>query len=66
MNPEVVGHMDSALQPLLVGRGGAVPVEVVFLGAIVGFAAMGITGLFVGPSTLAAGYKRCLEADRPG
>jgi len=45
------------LKPLLLGRGSAVPVVVVFLGVIGGFVAMGIMGLFVGAIVLSVGYK---------
>jgi predicted PurR-regulated permease PerM len=53
----VVGLMDNVLKPLLLGRGVPVPIVVVFLGAIGGFLAMGIIGLFVGPIVLSVGYK---------
>lgn len=52
-----VALIDNVLKPLLLGRGVPVPVVVVFLGAIGGFMAMGIIGLFVGPIVLAVGYK---------
>ena len=42
---------------LLLGRGVAVPAAVVFLGAIGGFVAMDIIGLFVGAIVLSVGYK---------
>lgn len=53
----VVGLMDNVLKPLLLGRGVPVPIVVVFLGAIGGFLAMGIIGLFVGAIVLSVGYK---------
>jgi predicted PurR-regulated permease PerM len=53
----IVGTMDNILKPLLLGRGVAVPVVVVFLGAIGGFVAMGIIGLFVGAIVLSVGYR---------
>jgi len=53
----VVGLMDNVLKPLLLGRGVAVPMVVVFLGAIGGFIAMGAIGLFVGAILLSVGYK---------
>lgn len=53
----IVGAMDNVLKPLLLGRGVAVPIAVVFLGAIGGFMAMGIIGLFVGAIVLSVGYK---------
>jgi predicted PurR-regulated permease PerM len=53
----IVGLMDNVLKPILLGRGVAVPIAVVFLGAIGGFVAMGIIGLFVGAIVLSVGYK---------
>ena len=56
----IVGLMDNVLKPILLGRGVAVPIAVVFLGAIGGFVAMGIIGLFVGAIVLSVGYKLSL------
>ena len=56
----VVGLMDNVLKPLLLGRGVAVPIAVVFLGAIGGFMVLGIIGLFVGAIVLSVGYKLVL------
>jgi predicted PurR-regulated permease PerM len=53
----IVGVIDNVLKPLLLGRGVAVPMVVVFLGAIGGFVAMGLIGLFVGAIVLSVGYK---------
>jgi predicted PurR-regulated permease PerM len=53
----LVGLMDNVLKPLLLGRGLPVPILVVFLGAMGGFIALGIIGLFVGPIILSVGYK---------
>jgi predicted PurR-regulated permease PerM len=53
----IVGLMDNVLKPVLLGRGVAVPIAVVFLGAIGGFLAVGIIGLFVGAIVLSVGYK---------
>ena len=53
----IVALMDNILKPILLGRGVAVPIAVVFLGAIGGFVAMGIIGLFVGAIVLSVGYK---------
>lgn len=53
----IVGVMDNVLKPILLGRGAVVPMAVVFLGAIGGFVAMGIIGLFVGAIVLSVGYK---------
>jgi predicted PurR-regulated permease PerM len=52
-----VALIDNVLKPLLLGRGVAVPIVVVFLGAIGGFVALGIIGLFVGAIVLSVGYK---------
>ena len=61
----VVGLLDNVLKPLLLGRGAAVPTAVVFLGAIGGFVAMGIIGLFVGAIILSVGYKLFLAWVEP-
>jgi predicted PurR-regulated permease PerM len=53
----IVALVDNFLKPLLLGRGVAVPMAVVFLGAIGGFVALGLIGLFVGAIVLSVGYK---------
>ena len=53
----IVGVMDNVLKPMLLGRGVAVPIAVVFLGAIGGFVVFGLIGLFIGAIVLAVGYK---------
>jgi predicted PurR-regulated permease PerM len=53
----IVGLMDNVLKPVLLGRGAAVPIAVVFLGVIGGFIAMGLIGLFLGAIVLSVGYK---------
>jgi predicted PurR-regulated permease PerM len=52
-----VAVMDNVLKPILLGRGAVVPMAVVFLGAIGGFVALGLIGLFVGAVVLSVGYK---------
>ena len=52
-----VALMDNVLKPLLLGRGVPVPILIVFLGAIGGFMALGIIGLFIGAVVLSVGYK---------
>ncbi len=47
---------DNVLKPILLGRGSSQPMVVIFLGAIGGFIANGIVGLFVGAVILALGY----------
>jgi predicted PurR-regulated permease PerM len=51
-----VGVIDNILKPLLLGRGVDLPMLVIFIGAIGGFLASGILGLFIGPVILALGY----------
>jgi len=53
----IVALIDNVLKPLLLGRGVAVPIAVVFVGAIGGFVAVGIIGLFIGAIVLSVGYK---------
>ncbi len=54
----VVGLMDNVLKPILLGRGGKVPMAVIFLGVLGGFMVMNsILGLFVGAIVLSVGYK---------
>ena len=53
----VVGLMDNVLKPMLLGRGATVPVAVIFMGAIGGFVAMGLIGLFIGAIVLSVGYR---------
>jgi predicted PurR-regulated permease PerM len=55
-----VALIDNVLKPLLLGRGVAVPIAVVFLGEVGGFVAVGIIGLFVGAIVLSVGYKLLL------
>lgn len=52
-----VGLLDNVLKPILLGRGAKVPMIVVFVGAIGGFIASGIIGLFIGAVILSLGYK---------
>ena len=53
----IVGVSDSFLKPMFLGRGVAVPMLVILLGAIGGMIMYGIVGLFVGAVVLALGYK---------
>lgn len=62
----IVAILDNFLKPLLLGRGVAVPIAVVFLGAIGGFIALGLIGLFVGAVVLSVGYKLFLAWLEPG
>ena len=51
-----VGLIDNVLKPVLLGRGVEVPMVVIFAGAIGGFLASGIIGLFVGSVVLALSF----------
>jgi len=53
----VVSFADMVLKPLFLGRGVAVPMLVILLGAIGGMIMRGVMGLFVGAVVLALGYK---------
>ncbi|MGA7776244.1 MAG: AI-2E family transporter [Paraburkholderia sp.] len=53
----VAGLADNVLKPLLLGRGVAVPMPVVLIGALGGMVTGGVVGLFIGPVMLAVGYK---------
>lgn len=53
----IISTMDNVLKPLLMGKGAAVPVPIIFLGAIGGFIASGILGLFTGAIILSIGYS---------
>jgi predicted PurR-regulated permease PerM len=52
----VAGLIDNVLKPLLLGRGVAVPMPVVLIGALGGMVVSGVIGLFIGPVILAVGY----------
>jgi len=56
----MVGMLDNVLKPLLLGRGVNVPMAVIFVGAIGGFLASGIIGLFIGSVILVLGYEMLL------
>jgi predicted PurR-regulated permease PerM len=53
----VVASLDNLLKPWLLGRGVAVPMAVIFVGALGGLLNAGIIGLFIGPVILALGYE---------
>lgn len=53
----IAGLSDNVLKPLLLGRGVAVPMPVILIGALGGMVTGGIIGLFVGPVMLAVGYE---------
>ena len=53
----VVSTSDAFLKPLFLGRGMAIPMPVILLGAIGGMMLSGIVGLFIGAVILALGYQ---------
>jgi predicted PurR-regulated permease PerM len=53
----VVSGADGVLKPIFLGRGVAVPMIVILVGAIGGMMVSGIIGLFVGAVILSLGYK---------
>lgn len=57
----IVSSMDNVLRPVLIQRGGRLPLLLVFVGVIGGLIAFGFVGIFVGPLVLAVSY-RLLEA----
>ncbi len=57
----LIGTLDNVLKPILLGRGVNVPMAVIFVGAIGGFLASGIIGLFIGSVILVLGYELLLE-----
>ncbi|MDB6144540.1 MAG: putative transporter [Pseudomonas sp.] len=68
----IAGFSDSILKPLLLGRGVAVPMPIILIGALGGMITNGIIGLFIGPVILAVGYQlfmswinQPLGADQP-
>ncbi|MFQ5643973.1 MAG: AI-2E family transporter [Thiogranum sp.] len=52
-----VGLVDNILKPILLARGVKTPMVIIFMGAIGGFLASGIIGLFVGAVVLALSYE---------
>jgi predicted PurR-regulated permease PerM len=57
----VAGLVDNVLKPLLLGRGVAVPMPVILLGALGGMVSGGIIGMFVGAALLAVGYQVLMD-----
>lgn len=53
----VVGSLDNVLRPVLIRRGGDLPILLVFSGVIGGLVTFGLVGIFVGPLVLAVAYR---------
>lgn len=56
-----VGLMNNVLKPIVLGRGVAAPMAVIFIGAIGGMIAYGIIGLFIGAVIFVLGYTLFVE-----
>jgi len=52
----VVGVVDNIIRPVLIKRGAALPLVLVFAGVVGGLIAFGVIGLFIGPVLLAVTY----------
>jgi predicted PurR-regulated permease PerM len=68
-----VGLIDNILKPILLARGVKTPMVIIFMGAIGGFLASGIIGLFLGAVVLALSYEvfllwlnQGLQKEQPG
>jgi predicted PurR-regulated permease PerM len=55
-----VSLIDNVLKPIVMARGLATPMLVIFIGVIGGTLAHGLVGLFIGPVILALGYELTL------
>ncbi len=53
----VMGMIDNVLKPMIYGKGSKVPMLVIFLGALGGFAAFGFIGLFLGSIVMSLAYR---------
>lgn len=53
----IIAPLDNILKPILLGKGAAVPMLVIFIGAIGGFIFSGIVGLFTGAIVFSIGYR---------
>jgi predicted PurR-regulated permease PerM len=53
----LVSPIDNVLKPIFLGKGAAVPMPVIFIGAIGGFIFSGLVGLFTGAIVFSIGYK---------
>jgi predicted PurR-regulated permease PerM len=57
----LVGLIDNVLKPILLARGVEAPMPVILIGALSGFAAAGIMGLFLGAVLLTLGYVLLMD-----
>ncbi len=57
----LVGNIDNVIRPLFVSRGSALPLLVVLIGIVGGAMALGLIGIFLGPTILAIMYALMRE-----
>jgi predicted PurR-regulated permease PerM len=57
----LVGNIDNIIRPLFVSRGSALPLLVVLIGIVGGAMALGLIGIFLGPTILAILYALMRE-----
>jgi predicted PurR-regulated permease PerM len=68
-NAGVVQTIDNVLRPLLISRGARLPLLLMLVGVLGGLIAMGLIGVFLGPTLLGVGYvmlRRWLGMELPG
>ena len=64
----VVQTVDNFLRPILISRGARLPLLLMLIGVLGGLIAMGLIGIFLGPTLLGVGYvmlRRWLGLDAP-
>ena len=61
-----VGLIDNILKPIFLGRGVKTPMVIIFMGAIGGFLASGIVGLFIGAVILSLSYALFMDWVKEG
>jgi predicted PurR-regulated permease PerM len=65
----VVQTVDNFLRPVLISRGARLPLLLMLIGVLGGLLAMGLIGVFLGPTLLGVGYvmlRRWLGMEVPG
>jgi predicted PurR-regulated permease PerM len=68
-NAGVVQTIDNILRPVLISRGARLPLLLMLVGVLGGLIAMGLIGVFLGPTLLGVGYvmlRRWLGMELPG
>jgi predicted PurR-regulated permease PerM len=57
----VISSIDNFIKPILISRGGSLPLLLVFMGVLGGLLAFGFIGVFMGPVILAVAYTLLTE-----